>query len=111
MTEDEKSAVLGRITKSLDLQDASDVDIVIEAAVENMDIKRSIFAKLDGIAPAHAILASNTSSLPITEIAAATNRPEKVIGMHFMNPVPVMKLVEIIRGLAQLMKSTKQLRI
>ncbi|MFJ7934281.1 3-hydroxybutyryl-CoA dehydrogenase [Sporosarcina sp. NPDC096371] len=100
MTEDEKSTVLGRITKSLDLQDASDVDIVIEAAVENMDIKRSIFAQLDGIAPAHAILASNTSSLPITEIAAATSRPEKVIGMHFMNPVPVMKLVEIIRGLA-----------
>ena len=100
MTEDEKSAVLGRITKSLDLQDASDVDIVIEAAVENMDIKKSIFAKLDEIAPQHAILASNTSSLPITEIAAATKRPEKVIGMHFMNPVPVMKLVEIIRGLA-----------
>ena len=100
MTEDEKTAVLGRITKSLDLQDAADVDIIIEAAVENMDIKRSIFAQLDEIAPAHAILASNTSSLPITEIAAATNRPEKVIGMHFMNPVPVMKLVEIIRGLA-----------
>ena len=100
MTEEEKAGALGRITKSLDLQDASDVDIIIEAAVENMDIKRSIFAKLDEIAPAHAILASNTSSLPITEIAAATNRPEKVIGMHFMNPVPVMKLVEIIRGLA-----------
>ncbi|WP_438296913.1 3-hydroxybutyryl-CoA dehydrogenase [Sporosarcina sp. FA15] len=100
MTEDEKSAVLGRITKSLDLQDASDVDIVIEAAVENMDIKKSIFAKLDEIAPQHAILASNTSSLLITEIAAATKRPEQVIGMHFMNPVPVMKLVEIIRGLA-----------
>ena len=100
MTEDEKTAVLGRITKSLDLQDAADVDIIIEAAVENMDIKRSIFAQLDAIAPAHAILASNTSSLPITEIAAATNRAEKVIGMHFMNPVPVMKLVEIIRGLA-----------
>ncbi|MEK4712159.1 3-hydroxybutyryl-CoA dehydrogenase [Sporosarcina sp. FSL K6-5500] len=100
MTEDEKSAVLGRITKSLDLQDASDVDIVIEAAVENMDIKKSIFAKLDEIAPQHAVLASNTSSLPITEIAAATKRPEQVIGMHFMNPVPVMKLVEIIRGLA-----------
>ena len=65
-----------------------------------MEIKQSIFTKLDEIAPAHAILASNTSSLPITEIAAATNRPEKVIGMHFMNPVPVMKLVEIIRGLA-----------
>ncbi|MCG7343877.1 3-hydroxybutyryl-CoA dehydrogenase [Sporosarcina sp. ACRSL] len=100
MTEDEKSAVLGRITKSLDLEDAHDVDIVIEAAIENMDIKKSIFAKLDAIAPKHAILATNTSSLPITEIAAATNRPENVIGMHYMNPVPVMKLVEIIRGLA-----------
>ena len=100
MTEEEKTAVLSRITKSLTLEDAADVDIIIEAAVENMDIKRSIFAKLDEIAPAHAILASNTSSLPITEIAAATSRPKKVIGMHFMNPVPVMKLVEIIRGLA-----------
>lgn len=100
LTEEEKTAVLGRITPSINLQDASDVDLVIEAAVENMDIKRSIFAQLDDIAPEHAILASNTSSLPITEIAAATKRPEKVIGMHFMNPVPVMKLVEIIRGLA-----------
>ena len=100
MTEDEKTAVLSRITKSLDLQDAHDVDIVIEAAIENMEIKKTIFAKLDGIAPKHAILATNTSSLPITEIAAATKRPENVIGMHFMNPVPVMKLVEIIRGLA-----------
>lgn len=100
MTEEEKTVVLNRITKSLDLQDAATVDLVIEAAVENMAVKRSIFATLDEIVPAHAILASNTSSLPITEIAAATNRPEKVIGMHFMNPVPVMKLVEIIRGLA-----------
>lgn len=100
MTEEEKESVLGRITMSLDLQDASDADIVIEAAVENMDIKKSIFAQLDAIAPAHAILATNTSSLPITEIAAATKRPENVIGMHYMNPVPVMKLVEIIRGLA-----------
>lgn len=99
-TEDEKAAILGRITMSLDLQDASDVDIIIEAAVENMDIKQSIFKQLDEIAPTHAILATNTSSLPITEIAAVTNRPEQVIGMHFMNPVPVMKLVEIIRGLA-----------
>ncbi|MEK8196459.1 3-hydroxybutyryl-CoA dehydrogenase [Lysinibacillus sp. FSL M8-0134] len=99
-TEDEKAAILGRITMSLDLRDASDVDIIIEAAVENMDIKQSIFKQLDEIAPTHAILATNTSSLPITEIAAVTNRPEQVIGMHFMNPVPVMKLVEIIRGLA-----------
>lgn len=100
MTEEEKTAVLGRITPSLDLKDAHDVDIVIEAAVENMAIKHSIFKTLDEVAPKHAILATNTSSLPITEIAAVTNRPEQVIGMHFMNPVPVMKLVEIIRGLA-----------
>lgn len=100
MTEEEKSGVLGRITGSFDLKDAHDVDIVIEAAVENMEIKSKIFKTLDEVAPKHAILASNTSSLPITEIAAATNRPEQVIGMHFMNPVPVMKLVEIIRGLA-----------
>lgn len=99
-TEEEKTAILGRITMSLDLQDASEVDIIIEAAVENMEIKQSIFKQLDTIAPDHAILATNTSSLPITEIAAVTKRPEQVIGMHFMNPVPVMKLVEIIRGLA-----------
>lgn len=99
-TEEEKSAVLARITKSLTIEDAKDADIIIEAAVENMDIKQSIFKQLDEIAPKHAILATNTSSLPITEIAAVTKRPEQVIGMHFMNPVPVMKLVEIIRGLA-----------
>lgn len=100
LTEEKKQEVLSNITTSTDLNDASDVDLVIEAAVENMDIKTKIFAQLDDITPAHTILASNTSSLPITEIAAATKRPEKVIGMHFMNPVPVMKLVEIIRGLA-----------
>jgi 3-hydroxybutyryl-CoA dehydrogenase len=100
ITEAQKQEILSNITTSTDLNDASDVDLVIEAAVENMDIKTNIFAKLDDITPAHTILASNTSSLPITEIAAATKRPEKVIGMHFMNPVPVMKLVEIIRGLA-----------
>ncbi len=99
-TEEEKQAILSRITMSLELQDAADVDIVIEAAVENMEIKQSIFKQLDEIAPKHAILATNTSSLPITEIGAVTNRPQQVIGMHFMNPVPVMKLVEIIRGLA-----------
>lgn len=99
-TEEEKEAILNRITKSLSLEDAHDVDIVIEAATENMEIKQSIFKQLDEIAPEHAILATNTSSLPITEIAAVTKRPEKVIGMHFMNPVPVMKLVEVIRGLA-----------
>lgn len=100
MTEEEKANILQRIAPSVDLQHASAIDLVIEAVVENMEVKTSLFAQLDEIAPPHAILATNTSSLPITEIAAATKRPEKVIGMHFMNPVPVMKLVEIIRGLA-----------
>lgn len=100
ITAAQMEAAVSRIAASTDLQDAGKADLVIEAAVENMDIKAKIFAQLDEIAPEHAILASNTSSLPITEIAAATKRPEKVIGMHFMNPVPVMKLVEIIRGLA-----------
>ncbi|MFJ5623597.1 3-hydroxybutyryl-CoA dehydrogenase [Peribacillus loiseleuriae] len=100
LTEQEKAATLSRLSPSIDLQNAISVDLVIEAAVENMEIKASLFAELDKITPFHTILASNTSSLPITEIAAATKRPGKVIGMHFMNPVPVMKLVEIIRGLA-----------
>ncbi|PID02394.1 3-hydroxybutyryl-CoA dehydrogenase [Sporosarcina sp. P2] len=100
MTEVEKEAVLGRFTQSLDMKNARDADIVIEAAVENMAIKMKIFAELDEITPEHTILATNTSSLPITEIGAATKRPGKVIGMHFMNPVPVMQLVEVIRGLA-----------
>lgn len=100
LTEEECSAILSRLHASTDLQNAAKVDLVIEAVVENMEVKSKLFAELDKIAPEHAILASNTSSLPITEIAAVTNRPEKVIGMHFMNPVPVMKLVEIIRGLA-----------
>lgn len=99
-TSEAKELTLSRITKSTNLQNAAAVDIVIEAAVENMDVKAKLFTEIDQIAPAHAILASNTSSLPITEIAAATTRPGKVIGMHFMNPVPVMKLVEVIRGLA-----------
>ncbi|MEY9870111.1 3-hydroxybutyryl-CoA dehydrogenase [Peribacillus sp. RS7] len=100
MESEEKDSILSRLTSSTDLKNAAAVDLVIEAAVENMEIKTKIFAELDEITPQHVILASNTSSLPITEIAAATKRPEKVIGMHFMNPVPVMKLVEIIRGLA-----------
>ncbi|WNF37255.1 3-hydroxybutyryl-CoA dehydrogenase [Bacillaceae bacterium IKA-2] len=95
-----RDETVSRITASTQLADASNVDLVIEAAVENMAIKAKIFAQLDEIAPAHAILATNTSSLPITEIAAHTKRPTQVIGMHFMNPVPVMKLIEVIRGLA-----------
>jgi 3-hydroxybutyryl-CoA dehydrogenase len=96
----EKDETLQRITPSVELSNARFVDIVIEAVVEKMDVKTTLFHELDQLAPHHAILATNTSSLQITEIAAATKRPEKVIGMHFMNPVPVMKLVEIIRGLA-----------
>lgn len=99
MEESEKETILSRLTTSVSLENASKADLVIEAVVENMDVKTQLFKMLDQYAPDHAILASNTSSLPITEIAAATDRPEKVIGMHFMNPVPVMKLVEIIRGL------------
>lgn len=97
---EEKDLIIGRITKSTSLQDAVSADLVIEAAVENMGIKAQIFSQLDVICPEHTILSTNTSSLPITEIAAFTKRPDRVIGMHFMNPVPVMKLVEVIRGLA-----------
>jgi 3-hydroxybutyryl-CoA dehydrogenase len=100
MSEDDKASVLSRIETSSDLKNAERADIVIEAVIEQMSIKGEIFRQLDEICPAHTILATNTSSLPITEIAAVTKRPEKVIGMHFMNPVPVMKLVEVIRGLA-----------
>ncbi|WP_246625205.1 3-hydroxybutyryl-CoA dehydrogenase [Fictibacillus nanhaiensis] len=99
MEEGEKEKILSRISPSVSLENASKADLVIEAVVENMEVKTQLFKMLDQFAPDHTILASNTSSLPITEIAAATDRPEKVIGMHFMNPVPVMKLVEIIRGL------------
>jgi len=100
MTETDKAAVLARISLSTTLADASACDMAVEAATENMTIKTKIFQDLDAALPTHAILASNTSSLPITELAAVTKRPAQVIGMHFMNPVPVMKLVEIIRGLA-----------
>lgn len=100
ITQDDLNGTMERLKATTDIHDAKHVDIVIEAAVENMEVKGNLFARLDEIAPEHTILATNTSSLPITEIAAATKRPEKVIGMHFMNPVPVMKLVEIIRGLA-----------
>ncbi|MCY8127844.1 3-hydroxyacyl-CoA dehydrogenase NAD-binding domain-containing protein, partial [Bacillus spizizenii] len=99
-TEAEVKGVISRISLSRTLEEAKHADIVIEAIAENMTAKTELFKTLDHICPPHTILASNTSSLPITEIAAVTNRPERVIGMHFMNPVPVMKLVEVIRGLA-----------
>ncbi|MGB9679627.1 MAG: 3-hydroxybutyryl-CoA dehydrogenase [Thermoanaerobacteraceae bacterium] len=99
MSEDDKKMILSKITGTIDINDAKDVDIVVEAAIENMDIKKQVFKELDSICKEDAILASNTSSLSITEIASSTNRPEKVIGMHFFNPVPVMKLVEVIKGM------------
>ncbi len=99
MTQEEMDAAVKQLTTASDLHAASDVDVVIEAAVEKMDVKKQIFQALDDIVPTHTILATNTSSLPITEIAASTSRPDRVIGMHFMNPVPVMKLVEVIRGI------------
>lgn len=100
LPEERKTDILTRITASVNLEDASGAELVIEAAPEQLDIKKTLFQTLDHICPPQTILATNTSSLPITEIAAATNRAERVIGMHFMNPVPVMPLVEIIRGLA-----------
>ena len=99
LTEADKSAALARLTTGTDLKIAvGSADLVVEAATENADLKFKIFKDLDELAPANCILASNTSSISITKIAAQTSRPDKVIGMHFMNPVPVMKLVEIIRG-------------
>lgn len=95
-----KVEILTRISGTVDLNLAADCDLVIEAAVERMDIKKQIFADLDNICKKETILASNTSSLSITEVASATKRPDKVIGMHFFNPAPVMKLVEVIRGIA-----------
>ncbi len=94
----EKDAIMGRIKGTTEMSDLKDVDFVIEAVIENLDLKKSVFKELDELCAPHVILASNTSSMSLTEIAAATNRPEKVCGMHFFNPVPIMKLVEIIRG-------------
>lgn len=100
MTIEEKQNVLGCIQLSVDLKDLAAADFIVEAATENEGIKFNIFRQLDEVCPQHVILASNTSSIPIGRIGSQTRRPEKVIGMHFMNPVPVMKLVEIIRGIA-----------
>ena len=100
MSEEEKKAVLGRIKASIDLADMAPADFVVDAATENEKIKFQIFKDLDKTCKQQVILATNTSSIPIGRIAAQTGRPEKIIGMHFMNPVPVMKLVEIIPGIA-----------
>ena len=99
LTEEEMKTVLGRIHPMLDLKEAvSNADLIVEAAPENLELKKAIFREVDAYAPAHAIIASNTSSVSITEMASATNRPEKVCGMHFFNPPQLMKLVEVIRG-------------
>ncbi|MCE1857378.1 3-hydroxyacyl-CoA dehydrogenase NAD-binding domain-containing protein, partial [Enterobacter hormaechei] len=100
ITEADKEEILSRISGTTDMKLAADCDLVVEAAIENMKIKREIFAELDEICKPETILASNTSSLSITEVASATKRADKVIGMHFFNPAPVMKLVEVIRGAA-----------
>ncbi len=116
ITEDDKAAVLGRISTAESLDAAADADLAIEAVFENFEVKKAIFEKLDAVCGPDTILASNTSSISITKIAACTKRPEKCIGMHFMNPVPIMKLVEVITGqatdpavLAQIMEISKGL--
>jgi 3-hydroxybutyryl-CoA dehydrogenase len=100
MSEEEKAGALGRLTSSGDLAALAGCDLVVEAIVEKLEPKRQVFGELDSLCPPQAILASNTSSISITRLAAGTRRPAQVIGMHFFNPVPVMKLVEVIRGLA-----------
>lgn len=99
MTEEEKESTLANLTPITALEKGKESDFVVEAIVENMDVKKQVFKELDELVKKDAILASNTSSLSLTEIASVTKRPEQVIGMHFMNPVPVMKLVEVIRGI------------
>ena len=99
LSEADKTAILGRIKTTTDLKDMAEADFVVEAAVEREDLKFKIFRDLDEICPTHVILSTNTSSIPIGRIAAQTSRPDKVIGMHFMNPVPLMKLVEVIKGI------------
>ena len=99
LTEADKDEILGRIHGSTDIAIVKDADLIIEAATEDMEAKKALFKELDELCGPDTILATNTSSLSITEIAAATNRPDKVVGMHFFNPVPAMKLVEIIKGL------------
>jgi 3-hydroxybutyryl-CoA dehydrogenase len=99
LSAEEHAAALDRVRGTTEMADFADCDLVIEAAIENVELKKAIFAELDAVTPPHAILASNTSSISITTMAAATKRPGQVIGLHFFNPVPVMPLLEIVRGL------------
>jgi 3-hydroxybutyryl-CoA dehydrogenase len=107
MSEDEKEKALSRIKGITKIEGMKDCDIVIEAVIENIDLKKRIFTEVDEVLKPQAILASNTSTIPITEMASVTKSPDRFIGMHFMNPVPVMKLVEVIRGLATSDETTK----
>ncbi len=100
MTAEQKSAVMGRIKGTTKMEDLKDVDFIVEVVIEVMDVKKKVFAELDELTRKEVILSSNTSSMSITEIATATKRPDKVVGMHFFNPVPLMRLVEIVRGYA-----------
>lgn len=112
LSQEDATAILGRIKPTLDVEDLKEAGFVVEAATENLDLKKKIFAELDEVTGDDIILATNTSSISITELAAFTTRPEKIIGMHFMNPVPRMKLIEIIKGLAttdETLKTTLEL--
>ncbi len=109
ITAEKKAEIISKIKTTTELNDLKDADVIIEAAVENMEIKKKIFSELDQLCDSKTILATNTSSLSITDIASATNRPDKVIGMHFFNPVPVMKLVEIIKGISTSDETTKKI--
>ena len=99
LTEEEAKGILGCVRKTLSLEDMAGADLVVEAAFEKMEVKKELFGELDRICRSEVVLASNTSSLSITEIAASTSRPDRVVGMHFFNPVPVMALVEVVQGL------------
>jgi 3-hydroxybutyryl-CoA dehydrogenase len=100
ISQQDKDAVVGRIKGTTSTKDFADCDLIIEAVIENLDLKKKIFAELDGICPQHAILGTNTSCLSIIDMAVATKRPEKVLGLHFFNPAPVMKLLEIVKTIA-----------
>ncbi|MEK3937122.1 3-hydroxyacyl-CoA dehydrogenase family protein [Sporosarcina sp. FSL W7-1349] len=110
MTEDEKEATLGRIRTTTNMEDFKDADLVIEAVIENMDLKKEVFQQLDEITRDEVILATNTSSMSITEIAAVTKRPDRVAGLHFFNPAQLMKLVEIVRGYNTSDETVEQLK-
>ena len=99
ITQEQHDAALANITTTTDLKDASDCDLGVEAVFENLEVKSKVFGELDAVCPSHAVLATNTSAIPISSIAAATKRPDKVVGIHFFSPVPLMRLCEIIRGL------------